>query len=244
VGDVGDAVIVARALQGDLDLDCKVNVVDEQMISFRYKASLGSIWYRPFFDLEPQPGDGEIDTKDLQFVYGRDGSTCEDPKPPQPPGSVAPCADNDSDDICDGFDPDDDNDGCDDSDELVGAPEPRPGATGAYNPLLWYDFYDVPVPAIPDMTPNGPKNRAVGMADVLAVLFYGGAANDDVPNANGGDYDSDKDGDTVEDGRGYDRSPSAAPNPPWEAGPPDGSVSTTDVLAVLAQVGLACGAAP
>jgi hypothetical protein len=67
------------------------------------------------------------------------------------------------------------------------------------------------------------------------------------------DYDSLKDedwtGDTVVDaedkvGLRYDRSPSAEPNPPWAAGPPNGAVSLSDVLAVLAQVGLACGGEP
>jgi len=41
-------------------------------------------------------------------------------------------------------------------------------------------------------------------------------------------------------GQDYDRSPSLEPKPPWDAGPPDGAVNMADVLAVLAQVGLAC----
>jgi RHS repeat-associated protein len=61
---------------------------------------------------------------------------------------------------------------------------------------------------------------------------------------NGVDYDSDKNADTVEDGLDYDRSPSAAPNPPWEAGPPDGAVTMADVLAVQPQVGRNCIGAP
>ncbi len=56
------------------------------------------------------------------------------------------------------------------------------------------------------------------------------------------DYDSDKNGDTVEDGLSYDRSPGARPNPPYGAGPPDGAVGMSDVLAVLAQAGLDCSA--
>jgi hypothetical protein len=38
----------------------------------------------------------------------------------------------------------------------------------------------------------------------------------------------------------YDRSPSADPNRPWDAGPPDGAITMGDVLAALAQVGLKC----
>jgi hypothetical protein len=94
------------------------------------------------------------------------------------------------------------------------------------------------------MIPNGSKNQAVSISDVLAVLFYVGTADDGDPNVSGVDYDSDKDGDTVEDGQDYDRSPSALPNPPWEAGPPDGAVTMEDVLATLAQVGLSCAGPP
>jgi len=37
------------------------------------------VWY----DLEPNTtsGDGDIDIKDLQFVFGRNYSTCENPIP-------------------------------------------------------------------------------------------------------------------------------------------------------------------
>jgi len=139
---------------------------------------------------------------------------------------------------------DSDGDGCSDSEE---------GAMG-FNPHNYWDVYDVPVPAYPDPTPNGPKNTAVAMDDVLAVLFYVGTYEGDggSPNANGVAYDSDKgvdtDADTVvdippdriPDGQDYDRSPSATPNPPWDAGSPDDAVAMDDVLAVLAQTGLSC----
>jgi outer membrane protein assembly factor BamB len=147
--------------------------------------------------------------------------------------------------------PDSDGDGCTDSEELAGAPAPKPGSTGAYDPMDPYDFYDLPVPAEPDMTPNGPKNRAVTIADVLAVLFYVGTSDGGSLNGNGVDYDSvkgscDWNADTAPDKEGlcYDRSPSALPNPPWDAGPPDGAVSIQDVLAVVAQVGLDCSGPP
>jgi len=70
------------------------------------------------------------------------------------------------------------------------------------------------------------------------------------------DYDSDKGVDTnadtvadmppdgVPDGRDYDRSPGGLPNPPWDAGPPDGAIAMDDVLANLAQVGLDCSGVP
>jgi acyl-homoserine lactone acylase PvdQ len=138
---------------------------------------------------------------------------------------------------------DSDGDGCADLEE---------DALG-FDPLAWYDFYDVPVPANPDPEPNGDRNQAIGLGDVLAVLFYVGTYDGDsgLPNPNGAYYDTSKgscdvNGDTVPDREGlcYDRSPSAEPNPPWDAGPPDGAVSIQDVLVVLAQVGLDCSGPP
>jgi len=149
---------------------------------------------------------------------------------------------------------DSDGDGCTWCEETFGAPSPRPGSTCAspdpcYSDSNWYDFYDVPVPAMPDPTPNGPKDQAVAMDDVLAVLFYVGSYDGDggKTNANGVAYDSvkgscDWNGDTVPDKEGlcYDRSSGPEPNPPYDAGPPDGAVTMADVLVVLAQVGLSC----
>ena len=107
----------------------------------------------------------------------------------------------------------------------------------------WYDFYDVPVPANPDMTPNGPRDRSVTMSDVLAVLSYFGTFDGDggTPNPNGVGYDTVKDSCTIgglpsqEEGLCYDRSVGAEPNPPWDAGPPNGVIDMADVLAALAQ---------
>jgi hypothetical protein len=141
---------------------------------------------------------------------------------------------------------DSDGDGCANGEELAGAAVPAPGSTGAYDFLAYYDFFDVPVPANPDPAANGPKDGAVAMDDVLAVLFYVGTFDGDggVKNPNGVAYDSDKDSDKVKDGRGYDRSPGSPPNPPWDVGPPNGAISMDDVLAVLAQMGLDCGGPP
>jgi hypothetical protein len=172
---------------------------------------------------------------------------------------AAQCIDRLGDTQCDDPVNDPDDDGCSDWEEQAGAPSPKPGSTGAYDPTAWYDFYDVPVPAKADAEgANGVRNRAVAMPDVLAVLFYVGTADNGDPNANGVDYDTikgvDLDGDTtnditpplhqIEEGVKYDRQPSAEPNPPWDAGPPSGAVNMQDVLLVLEQVGLACTGGP
>jgi len=132
---------------------------------------------------------------------------------------------------------DSDGDGCADSEELYGAPKPKPGNTGPYNPLSHYDFYDVPVSAL-KIDPTGVYDQSVTMGDVLAVLAYVG----DTPAKPA--YNTDLNGNTVKDGLEYDRSPSVEPDPPWDAGPPDAAVTMSDVLAVLAQVGLSCSGPP
>jgi hypothetical protein len=124
---------------------------------------------------------------------------------------------------------DTDVDGCADGEEL----------TMSFDPLAGYDVFDVPVPALADPAPNGARDQVVDIRDVLAVLLYAFAeptgACDDNPNASDVDYDCDKNGDTVVDGRDYDRSAGAEPSPPWDAGPPDDVVDIRDVLAALAQ---------
>jgi hypothetical protein len=92
VSSVGDAAVVIKALEGDLNLDCAVNVLDEQMISFHYYSTEGSLYYQPWYDLEPWYGDGDIDIKDLQFVFGRYGRRCETPEPTPTPTGTPPTA--------------------------------------------------------------------------------------------------------------------------------------------------------
>jgi len=139
--------------------------------------------------------------------------------------------------------PDTDGDGCTDSQE----------ESMGFDPLDPWDFYDAPVPANADPTPNGPRNRKVDMGDVLAVLLYVFTGEGGPPNGSGVAYDSQKDGDWNGDtvvaasdrvGLRYDRSPGSEPNPPWNAGPPNGVIDMGDVLAALAQFGLNCSGAP
>jgi uncharacterized repeat protein (TIGR01451 family) len=80
-----DTTLTVRILEGDLNTDCEVDVIDDQMIAFRYGAFFGNLLYDPWFDLEPALKDFDIDIKDLQKVFGRNGSTCEVPIPPQDP---------------------------------------------------------------------------------------------------------------------------------------------------------------
>jgi len=72
-----DMGITVRILEGDLDLDCVVGLLDEQAIAFRYGAVFGTLYYDPWYDLEPWNKDYDIDIKDLQKVWGRQGSVCD-----------------------------------------------------------------------------------------------------------------------------------------------------------------------
>jgi uncharacterized repeat protein (TIGR01451 family) len=142
--------------------------------------------------------------------------------------------------------PDADGDGCTNSAEL--GSDLAQG--GSRNPSDPYDFYDVPVPALADPQPNGPRNKVADIGDVLAVLLYAFADDNGPPNAAGVDYDSLKDGDWAgpttthpdgavdsydEVGLRYDRTP-ASPI----SGPPNGTIDISDVLAALEQFGHDC----
>jgi len=154
----------------------------------------------------------------------------------------------------DPLNPDTDGDGCTEGEEIPpGAGPSTPGANGGFDPLAWYDFFDVPVPAQPDPTPNGPRNKVVDIGDALAVLFYAFAEQTGVcgdnPNGNGVDYDCVEGSCVVEgiekgigdpEGYCYDRTTSPLPNPPNDAGPPNGTIDISDALVALSQFGLDC----
>ncbi len=50
-------------------------------LAFRYGSSFGSQLYDQWYDLEPKFADQDIDIKDLQYVFGRNYSTCQHPIP-------------------------------------------------------------------------------------------------------------------------------------------------------------------
>ncbi len=81
----GDIFVTIRILEGDINLDCIVDVNDEAIIAQHYGAFFGSAFYQKWLDLEPKFHDLDIDIKDLQKVFGRDGSTCQNPIPAQTP---------------------------------------------------------------------------------------------------------------------------------------------------------------
>ena len=80
-----DLAVTVRILEGDLDLDCDVDVTDAQAIAGHYGAFFGSLLYSKWLDLEPNLHDLDIDIKDVQKVFGRIGSDCQAPVPAQTP---------------------------------------------------------------------------------------------------------------------------------------------------------------
>jgi hypothetical protein len=81
----GDIAITVRILEGDMNLDCSVDLTDAQMIAHLYGMVFGLFLYDPWFDLEPNIKDFDIDAKDLQKVFGRIDSNCQNQIPSQPP---------------------------------------------------------------------------------------------------------------------------------------------------------------
>jgi hypothetical protein len=81
----GDLAVTVRILEGDLDLDCDVDITDAQAIASHYGAFFGGLLYSKWLDLEPQFHDLDIDIKDIQKVFGRQDSDCQTPIPAQPP---------------------------------------------------------------------------------------------------------------------------------------------------------------
>ena len=80
-----DADVTFRYLEGDVEPDCVVDAADAQAIAFRWGVEKGSLIYRDFTNLEPSSQQQDNDINDLQFVFGRFGSTCSDPHPAQNP---------------------------------------------------------------------------------------------------------------------------------------------------------------
>jgi hypothetical protein len=80
--DCSDVDITVRRLEGDVDMDCYVDIRDSQRTAFRYGSFFGQLLFDQNYDFEPfVTGDFDVDIKDLQFVFGRLGSTCQDPHP-------------------------------------------------------------------------------------------------------------------------------------------------------------------
>ena len=88
-----DGDLTIRRLEGDVNGDCNVNIVDQQLLAFRWGIGFGHNLFDQQYDLV-DTGDLQIDIKDVQFVFGRHGSQCENQNrlgatgpanPPQPP---------------------------------------------------------------------------------------------------------------------------------------------------------------
>lgn len=246
---VNDASLIVRALEGDVNGDCRVNVVDQQNVASRFGARVGSLAYDARYDLDPSLApDGDIDIGDVQMVFGRSGSTCSAPQPEQtpPPGQPTPtpkggptptetptetpsCPDFDGDTVCDNADTDDDDDGCADEREL-GSNEQFGGRR---DPTNFWDFFDVPNP---NSTPE--RDQAISASDIFLVVMRFG--NHDAGGTAPVNRTTDPRSPILDNGYhpAYDRSP-LGPNV-WNLGPPNGSIAVDDIFFTVAQFGHSC----
>jgi hypothetical protein len=135
-----------------------------------------------------------------------------------------PDADTDGDTIANSADLDDDNDGCTDELEL-GENE---GNGGLRDPHHFWDFFDVPA--------GNPRARdaRVTIVDLTQVVQRFGSVGD-----GSGDPFSAPPA-APEYHPAYDRSPGPAGSDPWDTGPPNGSVTITDVTLLVQQFGHTC----
>lgn len=137
------------------------------------------------------------------------------------------------------LDADTDDDGCEDGREALVLQFP-PTLGGDRDPLSFWDFFDVPAPALLPGATGGVRSGAVSLADVLAVLRYAGTTAGGPANAHGADYDSDLNANGMIDGQEYDRTQSLDPAKPWRSGAPSGTINLSDALVALAQAGHSC----
>ena len=134
--------------------------------------------------------------------------------------------------------PDADGDGCSDAREL-GSNHVAGGDRDPSNP---WDFFDVPTPVLLPSVTSGTRNHSISIQDTIAVLAYIGtsAGSPTHANANGAKYGTDLNGNGINDGYEYDRTPSTVAGKPWRTGAPDGVVSIADALVSLSSIGDAC----
>jgi hypothetical protein len=166
-------------------------------------------------------------------------------------GSDPLVADSDGDTLSDGAEvglgtspliADTENDNCSDKEE-TGASQ---SLGGLRDPAYAYDFFDVPLPAGPDvgvdgkllLRTNAVRNRAITLSDASTVLSYVGRTSANQY------YVLDRNGDGTADGEQLDRTPSTTMGQPWRSRAPNGAISLQDVSVMLAQVGHSCIANP
>lgn len=265
---LGEGAIAIRALEGDVNKDCAIDLADVQQMVSRYASSFGDVLYQSQYDVEPQMPDSDVDIRDVQFVYGRLGSTCASPLPAQPPSPPSPPADTDGDgfsdaldncgtvanpaqedadadllgDVCEAAFGTSPSDADSDDDGCADGPEAR---TALYDRTRGgdrnpIDRFDFADVPVPALPAAGARNRVISIADVIAVLPWIGTVDGGAPNAAGNDYDADANANGVDDGAEYDRRASAIAGKPWRAGAPNGSVTISDALVVLTSVGDRC----
>lgn len=113
---------------------------------------------------------------------------------------------------------DSDGDGCSDQAELGS----NPSLGGRRDPNNPWDFFD---------TPMFTRDGRISVGDISGVVSHFGQSGD--PDAPQPTYDP-----------RFDRGPAAPGRDPWDTGPPDGTITTSDLAAVASQIGHSCAPPP
>ncbi|MEX1253390.1 MAG: flexitail domain-containing putative surface protein [Dehalococcoidia bacterium] len=131
--------------------------------------------------------------------------------------------DSDSDGAPDNADLNDDNDACTDEQESAGSA----AQGGQRNPKNFWDFFDTPDAA-------NVRDRVVTAGDIARVVARFGSTGDpaidplSAPSAAPAYHTA------------FDRSPAPPSGDIWDVGPPNGSITASDLAAVVAQFGHSC----
>lgn len=113
---------------------------------------------------------------------------------------------------------DSDGDGCSDQAELG----PNPTIGGRRDPHNPWDFFD---------TPQAGLDHRVSIGDISGVVHHYGESGD--PDAPLPSYDP-----------RFDRGPATPGGDAWDTGPPDGTITAGDIVAVVSQIGHSCAPPP
>lgn len=132
--------------------------------------------------------------------------------------------DNDEDGLLNSLDPDDDNDGCTD----IGEQGSNPQLGGLRNPKNFWDFFDVPAGAALQ------RDRVVTVGDIFAIVRRFGATGDLTVDP------LSPPGPPPAYHTAHDRSSPLPNDYPWALHPPDGTISTNDILFAVNQFGHSC----
>ncbi len=175
-----------------------------------------------FFDASGHPMDPSLVGAGVTCIEDKDGDGIGDGEDNCPNTPNSGQIDSDQDGLGNACDDDDDSDGCSDGQELGS----NPALGGQRNPKHFWDFFDTP-------SSGNIRDQVIDIGDLFRVVDHFGTFGDanidplSTPPASG--YHT-----------GYDRSPPGPGADPWDLGPPDGTIDSSDIIFAVNQFGHSC----